>query len=351
MSSPRSSRAANEPTSSAGPASPAASTDEPHPRRAVAQLREPEPKVERGQDEEQRERVERDDDEREHAQRQERGRVARELVLLVRRPPGQQALARHEPSSAESAATTPSATIGQSWAGAESGLIGRGVPSGQAPKQPEDGEERAHEEPEREAAAQAPERRRERYPAAPQPREEVDRGREERHEHRDEHELDRPAGDDVAARSRGTAASSRSAAAPRRARRGRPAPRCRPPRAASGWERRTSVSGSGGRSPAVVSVTAGIPPATNGACSYRLNGKPKSTSCQRAGARSGSSPVTSRMRSAAVWTRLDAGERGSSPASTSRGLPWPPMLSRLTTAAMRSRYAGCSANAAAPIPP
>ncbi len=70
-------------------------------------------------------------------------------------------------------------------------------------------------------------------------------------------------------------------------------------------------------------VTAGMPRATNGACSYALNGNPRSTSCRSALARPGSVPVSAAIWARTVSTRPDAGVSAVSPASSSRGCPVP----------------------------
>ena len=112
-----------------------------------------------------------------------------------------------------------------------------------------------------------------------------------------------------------------------------------------------SVSGSGGLSPAVVSVTAATPLVRNGACSYNENGKPRSTSCRTALGRSGGRPVCAEMRAAIVCRKVPEGLRGVSPLNSTRTGPLPPTASRLITPAMSRRSGACEANQAAPRPP
>ena len=106
-----------------------------------------------------------------------------------------------------------------------------------------------------------------------------------------------------------------------------------------------------GRSGPVVIVTAGIPRAMKGACSYTLNGKPRSTSWRSVLTRDGSPPVSAASSARTVSTRLADGERAVSPASSSRGRPAPATPSRLTTAITFCRSGECAANSAAPSPP
>ena len=119
-----------------------------------------------------------------------------------------------------------------------------------------------------------------------------------------------------------------------------------------------SVWARGGRTPEVVSVIAGTPRATNGACSYRLNGNARSTSCASAAGFSGSSRVCSRMLSAAVASSAVAAVRAVSPEKRRRGGPGPANPSRLTTAAIEDSppmiwrsTPGSFARASAPMPP
>ena len=116
--------------------------------------------------------------------------------------------------------------------------------------------------------------------------------------------------------------------------------------------RARSPNAGGGRSPPVVSVTAGSPAARNGPCSYSVNGKREVDELaeERSRAR-GAAPVCSAIRatssrraprsaSAAVAGDLDA-----------RAFRAPAIASRLITATMWPWYAGSSRNAAAPRPP
>ncbi len=82
-----------------------------------------------------------------------------------------------------------------------------------------------------------------------------------------------------------------------------------------------SLTGSGGLSPAVVSVTAAMPCARNGACSYREKGKPRSISWRSALGRAGSRPVCAAMRAAIVCRKIPEGSRGMSPPNSSRIAP------------------------------
>ena len=81
---------------------------------------------------------------------------------------------------------------------------------------------------------------------------------------------------------------------PARGRRRRSGSRARSARAEAVERRRAVADPRGGRSGEVVIVTAGMPRATNGACSYALNGKPRSTSWRSALGRRGSAPGLAR---------------------------------------------------------
>ncbi len=110
-----------------------------------------------------------------------------------------------------------------------------------------------------------------------------------------------------------------------------------------------SVNDAGGRSPPVVTVTAGIPRATNGPCSPRVNGKPRSISWARTLGRCGALPVWSAIRAAAVDARSAAVERGASPERSRRGAPCPAIAVRLTTPSTGKPRR--EAKRAAPSPP
>ena len=196
--------------------------------------------------------------------------------------------------------------IGHVPAAGRSGGSGRGSrvrPAAEEHERPEDG---ADEEPEREPAPVAAQRGRERRCAV------AGSARRGRSRRRGTGRAPRsaragsPSRGRCAARGRRSWPSPGRARGPRRARRRAPAPSGR---AGRGGRRRAPCprTREGGRSPTVVSVIAGMPRATNGACPSRLNGKPRSTSCWRAPGRAGSAPVCSRIRSAAVCT--SAGRR------------------------------------------
>ena len=167
------------------------------------------------------------------------------------------------------------------------------------------------------------ERGRERDPPPAAAREEVDRGDDERQQHRDQHELDRPAADeplaevDVARRAlrRARALVERAdellggAADVGQPLRGRAAPGVSP-------------NAAGGRSPAVVSVIAGMPRATSGRLlvegerEAEVDELPERARPRRA--RSRSARRSARRRSRRASPRASAGW---SPAITSRGGP------------------------------
>jgi hypothetical protein len=71
---------------------------EPDPEGTFAHLRQPEPDVERRQEEEEGEWIRRNDDEGGNAEREERRRVAGELLFRPDGPARDQAVARHEPA-------------------------------------------------------------------------------------------------------------------------------------------------------------------------------------------------------------------------------------------------------------
>ena len=147
--------------------------------------------------------------------------------------------------------------------------------------------------------------------SSPAAGEEVDRSDRERQERSQEHELHRPAADearsdvDVARRT-----LRELEAGVERADQvlGRPAELAQP----RGAER-ASANARDGRSVTVVSVSAGMPRATNGPCSPSVNGKPRSSSWRSAGRARWLAPDSSSTRTAAVRTSEAAGERAVSP--------------------------------------
>ena len=126
-------------------------------------------------------------------------------------------------------------------------------------------------------------------PPPPAPGEQIDRSDRERQERRQEHELDRPAAHDRARRGTRSSSCPVQARGPRRAsRRGSGSHgRARP---GGRWSRGPRSKTCDGRSGTVVSVTAGMPRATNGPCSQKVNGKPRSSSWRKRRARVGLGP-------------------------------------------------------------
>ena len=104
----------------------------------------------------------------------------------------------------------------------------------------------------------------------------------------------------------------------------------------SGW----SANAVGGRSPPLVSVSAGMPCASSGPCSCSVNGNAEVDEL-RERARMRRAPA--RLLEHALRGGLDESpaRRGAArcPASTSRGGPWPRALSRATAATMRPAVA------------
>ena len=195
---------------------------------------------------------------------------------------------------------------------------GRGGPDAD---QREQLEQKRGPEPETGAAPVAAQRRRQRDVASSAAREQVDRGEQERQQRGEQHELDRPAREharpevDVASRAGrelGAGVEPAQELLRRAAELASRTPSSRP-----GW----SVNAFGGRSPPVVSVSAGIPCASSGPCSCSVNGKPRSTSCDERVGCSGRRPVCSITRWAAVSTKPGEASRGSFPISTRRGRP------------------------------
>ena len=112
-----------------------------------------------------------------------------------------------------------------------------------------------------------------------------------------------------------------------------------------------SVEGEGGRSPDVVSVTAGIPRETKGACSHALNGKPRSISWRTTLGRDGPRPVCLAIRAAVVSSSVPEVVRGVSAPIWRRGRPGLPIASRLMTAVTFRRSGAWARNSAPPRPP
>ena len=115
-------------------------------------------------------------------------------------------------------------------------------------------------------------------------------------------------------------------------------------------DRGIRVSG-GARPGPVVMVTAEMWWPRNLPCSPAANGIPRSRSCVATPASSGSVPVSSATRAAAVRTSVREGETGPSPAIAIRGCPRPPRPSSTTTATADFAKGEVSAKRSAPAPP
>ena len=243
-------------------------------------LRQPEPGVEGREQVDERKRVRRDDDERDQAEREQRDRVPRERLLERHRPAWDQALAADEPAGEQQrcrAARPRRPTAGR--APQRPAAAGAARPRRTTPILRRDEEQQARVAPEEQPAAQAAHRRRERDPPPPAAREQVDRADREGQQRGEQHELDRPAADearadvDVARRTlleleAGVERADRLCAA-------------RPSSSSRCGCSCASANARAGRSGTVVSVTAGMPRATNGPCSPSVKGKPRSSSCRK----------------------------------------------------------------------
>ena len=112
-----------------------------------------------------------------------------------------------------------------------------------------------------------------------------------------------------------------------------------------------SATAAAASSAAVESRTAEIRRPRNGACSPKPNGTPRSTSWTSQPGRAGGRPSWARSATSAVRSSAGAGERGSNPASSSRGRAVPASPSSETTALSRPRNGDVRANRSAPKPP
>ena len=226
--------------------------------------------MQRGQHEDERERVCCQNEQRDEPEREQRdGLAGEQLVRRRSRAAGRAGGARRSSPAPTSAASAISASTGQSPAAADAGFgrprsarsatrrsLGSRRTRGRRRARSRAGcAERATAGPKRDAPAAAV-------------REEIDGADEERDQQRREQQLDRPAahdphaGPDEARRALRQLEALVERAERAAARRGRAPASCAPSSAAG-----RSVNASGGRSPAVVSVSAGTPRATNGPCS------------------------------------------------------------------------------------
>ena len=164
----------------------------------------------------------------------------------------------------------------------------------------------------------------------------------------DQDELDRPAREDAGAEvDVGRGAGSELGARVEPAQEllcARPSCASRTPLSRDGW----SGKDAGGRSPPLVRVTVGMPWASIGPCSTRVNGKARSISWPSAPG----APASARLLEHPLRGGLDerpARRARPVPASTSRGGPRPASASRSIAATTCPRCA-CSANRCAPRP-
>ena len=162
-------------------------------RMACLHLREPEPQVYRGKDEDERERVRGGHKQPDDAEREQGCAVSGEPFLRPDRPPRQEPCARNEPGGAREEDEREQRRAGPRHRAQRGRMAFGGPPEAQ---RSEDEEDEADERPEAEPAAIAAESRRDADPPSAAAGEEIDGRRQERQQHRDEHDLDRPTLDD-----------------------------------------------------------------------------------------------------------------------------------------------------------